>query len=69
MATEIDELMDRAELAYTPEEIGKLIAYYRKAREAGPRPKKEKGPEAKIDLGQIGLVAKPAPGSQIKRRV
>lgn len=67
MATEIDELMDRADLVYTPDEIGKLIAYYRKAREAGPRPKKEKGPEAKINLAEIGLKAAPT-GSAIKRR-
>ena len=69
--TETEELtliMDKDPIALTPSDISAIIAYHRRNRESGPRPKKETGPVAKIDLNAIGL--KPSvPANPIKRRI
>ena len=62
----IDILMDLDPLQMTPENINDIIAYYRQQRSGGPKPKREAGPSAKIDLGGLGLVKAPEP---MKRRV
>ena len=70
MVTEPDtitELMDREVLDLSSSDIDRIIAYHRKNRESGPRPKKETGPTAKLDLASIGLAPKPT-SNPIKRR-
>lgn len=64
----ITELMDRDPLDLSSGDIERIIAYHRKNREAGPRPKKETGPTAKLDLASIGLGPK-TPTKLINRRV
>lgn len=65
----LNELIDRDPLALTQDDITKIVAHYRAARDTpGPRPKKETGPTAKLDLSTLSIKA-PAPTSpQIKRR-
>ena len=66
----LNELMDRNPLDLTQDDITRLVAHYRQQREAGPRPKKETGPTAKLDLNKLGIkptVPQPA-GPAIKRR-
>lgn len=68
MANEIDLLMDLDPLEMTTANIEALIAHHRKNRansEAGIKPKKERGPEKKIDLLSLGL-GRPKP--QMVRR-
>ena len=66
----LNELMDRNPLDLTQDDLARLVNHYRAQREAGPRPKKETGPTAKINLASLGLKAPEVPaGSIIKRRV
>lgn len=63
LPTDIDTLMSLNPLDLTPADRGpyleRVIAYQRQARanrEAGIKPKREKGPGVKIDLKALGLV-------------
>ena len=64
----LNELMDRNPLDLTIDDLARLVAYYRAAREAGPRPKKETGPTAKLDLSSLGIKAPAPTGPTMKRR-
>ena len=64
----LNELMDRNPLDLTQDDLERLVNYFREARAAGPRPKKETGPTAKLDLSTLGLKAPKPTGPQIKRR-
>ncbi len=65
--SDLDDLMDKDVLSLTTEDIDNIIAYHRKNRDAGPRPKKEAGPQAKINITTLGLKAA-VPAPTIKRR-
>lgn len=64
----VDDLMNILPLEATPDDIDKIIAHYRANRariESGVKPKKETGPEVKIDLIKLGLAK---PEGAFKRR-
>ena len=66
--SDLDDLMDK-DLPLSRDDLQKLVAYHRKNREAGPRPKKETGPQPTISLTALGLVKPSAPSTPIKRRI
>ena len=66
--TDLNNLMDRDPLSLTAADVTAIVAYHRKNREGGPRPKKESGPSPKIDLGALKLTTV-TPLNPIKRRV
>jgi hypothetical protein len=66
MTKELDDLMNLDPLELSKQDIDDIIAYQRKARgeyDDGKKSKKADGP--KIDLAELGLIAKPEP---LKRR-
>ena len=72
MTSNIDLLMDLDPLEMTPDDISSIIDYHRRNRanhEAGVKPKKDTGPQVKIDssavIASLGLTKVEAP---IKRR-
>lgn len=66
MTRELDDLMNLDPLELSEQDIDDIIAYQRKARgehDDGKKSTKTQGP--RIDLAELGLVAKPEP---MKRR-
>lgn len=70
MTNEIDDLWAKIadDPLLEPDEIDSLITYYRNQRTAGPRPKKDTGPTAKIDMVGLGLLKEAAPAAPTIRR-
>lgn len=68
----LDELMSLDPLELSSKNIDEIIALQREDRArflAGDKPKKEKGPQQKIDLGELlGAIEPAVPAAQIKRR-
>ena len=65
---ELNTIMDKDPLSLSPDDITQIVAYHRRNREAGPRPKRETGPTPKIDLGALKLTS-PTVSEPIKRRI
>ncbi len=66
---DLDELMSRDPLELSAQDIDAIIAYQRKSRAqwtSGVKPKKETPASQKVDLVELGLVAKP---EGIRRRI
>lgn len=69
MASEIDALMDLDPLSLTAENIDEIIAYHRKARAGGPKPKKDSGPKLDISALVQGMTeSAPSVAGKIRRR-
>jgi hypothetical protein len=69
MANEIDTLMDLDPLELTSTNIDAIIAYHRKARGAGAKPKRDDGPKADISEVLKGMFdIPPAPAAGVRRR-
>lgn len=73
---DLDALLasDPLELSKSPEDLAKIVAYYRQrrtAREAGIKPSRRDGGSAKsapaIDLNALGLLAKPVTAKPVRR--
>ena len=70
MANEIDDLWAKIaeDPILPPADLDFLIAYYRKGREGGIKPKKDRGPTATLDPSILGLKPKPTTPTIFKGR-
>jgi len=66
--SDLDELMSLDPLGLTNADIDAIIAYHRKSKEAGPKPRKETGPTMKVDLTLLGLKPSAPAAPKINRR-
>lgn len=65
----VDILMSLDPLELTSDNIDAIIAYHRKARAGGAKPRRESGPKVDISNALAGIMGEAAPATaQIRRR-